>query len=327
MRFNTIDRPPFSFLEKGVPTGFSIDLMNLLAAGLGRSVEYSYAETFPEMLEAVAADQFDGAVANISITSAREAVLDFSQPIFESGLQIMVSGAGSSAGIWRAVFNMDLLLAIMAAFAILFLLGLLMWVFERKKQPYFDRPAKDALFPSFWWALNLVVNGGFEERQPHSVMGRFLAVLMVISSLFIVSIFVANITATLTVEAITGSIDSLDDLDGRKVATTEGSTASGFLDARGISHRTYPSFAALLEAFESADIEAVVFDGPILAYYVAHDGFGQARLLDRVFRSENYGIALPQGSAEREALNRALLDLKESGVYQDLMRKWFGTLD
>jgi polar amino acid transport system substrate-binding protein len=327
MRFNTIERAPFAFSDKGVPAGFSIDLMNLLAAQLGRSVDYTFSDTFPEMLEAVALDQVDGAVANISITSAREAVLDFSQPIFESGLQIMVSGEASGNGVWRAVFNMDLLIAVLVAFAIVFLLGLLMWVFERKKQPYFDRSAKDALFPSFWWALNLVVNGGFEERQPHSFMGRFLAVLMVISSLFIVSIFVANITATLTVEAITGSIDSLDDLDGRRVATTVGSTASSFLEGRGIAHRAYPSLAALLEGFESQEIEAVVFDGPILAHYVSHDGLGQARMLDRVYRSENYGIALPQGSAEREALNRALPDLKESGVYQDLVMKWFGTVD
>jgi len=106
-----------------------------------------------------------------------------------------------------------------------------------------------------------------------------------------------------------------------------GSTASGFLEDRNISHRTYASLAELLEAFEVQEIEAVVFDGPILAYYVHNDGMGNARLLDRVFRSENYGVALPQGSPDREALNRALLGLKESGTYQDLVGKWFGQLD
>ena len=324
LTFNTVERPPFSFQETGEATGFSIDLMKLIAEQLGREVQFTYSDSFPDMLAAVESGSIDGAVANISITSDREAVMDFSQPIFEAGLQIMVSGDGGGPSIWRALFSVDLVLAVLAAFAVLFLLGLLMWLFERGKQPYFDRPAKQALFPSFWWALNLVVNGGFEERMPQSVVGRFLGVLMVISSLFIVSIFVANITATLTLEAITGSIQSLDDLEGRKVATTEGSTASSFLAGRDIPHRTYESYAALIEAFEGDDLDAVIFDGPILAHYVNTSTQGDARLIERVFRPENYGIALPQGSELRESINRALLDLNESGRYNELVVRWFG---
>ena len=100
------------------------------------------------------------------------------------------------------------------------LAGMLMWVFERNRQLYFRRPLRDALFPAFWWALNLVVNGGFEERMPQSRFGRFFAVLLVVSSLFVVSVFVAQITATLTVAAISENVDSLNDLEDRRTATT-----------------------------------------------------------------------------------------------------------
>jgi len=327
MVFETIERPPFSFLDEGKPAGFSIDLMNRVAQELGRGVRFQYSDNFPEMLSSVEAGTVDGAIANISITSAREEVMDFSQPIFKSGLQIMVTDEGGGSSIIRAVFSAKLMLAVLAAFAILFLLGLLMWLFERRKQDYFDKPAKEALFPSFWWALNLVVNGGFEERLPRSMMGRLLGVLMVISSLFVVSIFVANITASLTIEAISGSIGSVSDLNGRNVATTSGSTSSAFLDSRGVTHNTYASFSDLIAAFEDGILEAVVFDGPLLAFYVANDGAGTARLLAREYRPENYGIALPQGSAMREPINRALLGLTEAGVYRDLVEKWFGTSD
>ncbi|MCG6901363.1 MAG: transporter substrate-binding domain-containing protein [Rhodobacter sp.] len=322
--FNTIERPPFSMQENGQASGFSIDLMRAIAGTLHRDIQFTYVDNFTQMLGSVEAGTVDGAIANISITAARESVLDFSQPIFEGGLQIMVSGDAGSGGIWRAIFSLDLLMAILAAFAVLFVLGLLMWLFERRKQPYFDRPFDEALFPSFWWALNLVVNGGFEERLPKSPMGRLLGVLMVISSLFIVSIFVANITASLTVDAITGSIQSLDDLEGRRVATTTGSTAADFLAARDIAFRDFGSFAELLNAFEEGGLDAVVFDGPILAFYVANKSIGDARLIDRIFRPENYGIALPQGSPLREPINRALLELNESGGYRDLADKWFG---
>ena len=324
LEFNTVERPPFSFQNKGEPTGFSIDLMKAVAQDIGRDMRFTYVDNFAAMLGNVEAERVDGAIANISITADREAIIDFSQPFFESGLQIMVSGTATEPSIWRVILRWDLLVAIVVAFGVLFALGFLMWLAERGKQEYFDRPAGEALFPSFWWALNLVVNGGFEERMPRSAIGRLLGVLMVVSSLFIVSIFVANITASLTVEAISGSIQSLEDLDGRKVATTTGSTSSRLLADRSIPHLTLDTFADLIVAFEHGEIDAVVFDGPILAYYVKTRGQGRARLIDREFRRENYGIALPQGSQLREPINRAILRLKETGAYQDLVARWFG---
>jgi len=327
LEFNTVERPPFSFLEGGVPSGFSIDLMTELASNLGREVRFTYVDNFADMLDAVEAGTVDGAIANISITADREEVVDFSQPIFESGLQIMVSGSATEASIWNAIFRWDLLFAVLAAFGVLFVLGMLMWLAERGKEPYFNRTAREALFPSFWWALHLVVNGGFEERVPRTVFGRLLGMIMVISSLFIVSIFVANITASLTVEAITGSIQTVDDLNGRKVATTTGSTSSTLLSDRGVAHRTLGSYAELIRSFEDGELDAVVFDGPILAHYVATEARVEARLIDRVFRPENYGIALSQGSALREPINRALLRLNETGAYRDLVERWFGPRD
>lgn len=325
--FASVERPPFSYLKNGEPTGFSIDLMRELAERLGREVKFTYVDSFSDMLAAVEAGEVDGAIANISITADREAVIDFSQPYFESGLRIMVSGAATEPSIWRVILRWDLLVAVVAAFAVLFGMGILMWLVERRKQPYFDRPAGAAMFPSFWWALNLVVNGGFEERVPQSVIGRLLAVIMVVSSLFIVSIFVANITASLTIDAITGSIQSLDDLDGRKVATTSGSTASVLLAERDVQHQALATYAEVIEAFEAGTVEAVVFDGPILAYYVKTGGAGRARLIEREFRPENYGIALPQGSQLREPVNRAILRLKETGAYQAMVTRWFGARD
>ena len=41
---------------------------------------------------------------------------------------------------------------------------------------------------------------------------------MVISSLFVVSLFVARITAVMTVDALNGSVNSVSDLYGKRVA-------------------------------------------------------------------------------------------------------------
>lgn len=325
LTFATVDRPPFSEETPQGFNGFSIELMQAIAEKMGRSVSFRRVEHFPELFAALDSGQVDGAIANISITAQRETAMDFSHPIFEGGLQIMVPlDRGVGGGLLGALFSRDILIALLVAAALLFGGGMLMWAFERRHQPYFDRPARQVMFPAFWWALNLVVNGGFEERVPQSRGGRVFAVLLVVSSLFVVSVFVARITAAMTVEAISGNIESLADLDGRRVASTSGSTASAFLDARGIGHRQYDTLPALLGDFEQGHLDAVVFDGPILAWYVRHDGAAFGRLVPRNFKPENYGIALPSGSPLTEEINRALLSLRESGRYDALRTRYFG---
>ncbi len=325
LRIGTVTRAPFSIVEGGRDGGFSIELMNALGADLGRDLTFQRFDTFSEMLEAARTGQVDAAIANISVTAERERMMDFSQPIFESGLRIMVRPSGqSSVSMLRLLFSTELLLALALAFVGLFLGGMFMWWLERRAQPYFDRPARDALFPSFWWALNLVVNGGFEERMPQTRTGRLFAVFLVISSLFIVSVFVARITAAMTVDAIQSNIQDLSDLYGKQVATIESSTAAAYLQDRGISYRGYQDLGSMFTDFQDDLLDAVVFDSPILAYYVLQSN-GSAQLAGADFKRENYAIALQSDSPLAEQFNRSLLRLREDGTYATIYRKWFGS--
>lgn len=320
----TVTREPFSMQAGGADTGFSIDLWNELAAQLDLNTTFVRMNSFAEMFDAVRTGAADGAIANISITAAREETMDFTQPIFESGLQIMVPNEGQNFSVFSALFTREILSAIVIAIVMLFGGGMLMWVFERKSSEYFRRPLKDAAFPAFWWALNLVVNGGFEERVPQSRAGRGFAVALVVASLFVVSVFVATVTAAMTVNALKSSINSLSDLDGKRVGTIGGSTAAAFMENRAFAYIPIESLDEMFTAFEAGDIDAVVFDAPILAYYVRTRGARTARLVDRTFKRENYGIALPTGSPLREPLNQSLLRLRESGRYDRLRGDWFG---
>lgn len=322
----TVTRPPFSYVEDGAQTGFSMDLLAALAEALSWDYEIQRKDGFGDMLMAVQDGSADLAIANISITATRETQMDFSQPIFEAGLQIMVpSEAARTPSLLHALLSVELFVAIGLAFAILLGGGMLMWIFERRAQPYFDRKLDEAWFPSFWWALNLVVNGGFEERMPRTPFGRMLGVILVVSSLFIVSVFTARITSVMTVDAITGNVNSINDLYGKQVGTISDSTAANFLIRREIEFAGYGDLDTLLAAFNAKDLDAVVFDAPILSYYASHEGRRTASMTGGVFMRENYGIAFPTGSPLVEDVNQALLALREDGTYDEIYRKWFGS--
>jgi polar amino acid transport system substrate-binding protein len=82
--------PPFVFEEDGKLTGFSIDLWRSIAADLMLESEFSIHRSVQELLSNVESEKSDAGVAAISITAERSKSLDFSQPMFDSGLQILV---------------------------------------------------------------------------------------------------------------------------------------------------------------------------------------------------------------------------------------------
>ena len=95
LKVGTVHREPFVFLQKNkITDGFSIELWKEIADRNGYVFNWQLEEKFPELLEKVERAQVDLAIANISITSGREKVMDFSQPIYDSGLQILVPKGG-----------------------------------------------------------------------------------------------------------------------------------------------------------------------------------------------------------------------------------------
>lgn len=320
----TIERRPFSIITGKKYSGFSIDLWNAVASELGQRTEFITSPTFIGMLDAVKNGTADAAIANISITASREEVIDFSHPIFDSGLQIMMRVNGASSGVLSALFTWEMFGWMALGGLVLFIAATLMWFFERRTQPYFQYEYREGIWRSFWWALNVVVNGGFEERIPNSWPGRLFAVLLVISSLFVVSIFVAKITATITVGELRSSIQSLSDLYGKRVGTTAGSTSAAYLEANSIRFKTFSDINSLFLALEKEKLDAVVHDAPILAYYAQTRGKGVVITVGKIFHKEKYGIALKQGSPLAEPVNLSLLRLRENGTYQALIDKWFG---
>src|SRR5215470_8235993 len=89
--------PPVVVDQNGTLTGFSIDLWNKIAEHLQLKVRYEVAPDVRALLDEVRDGKADVGVAAISITSAREAAYDFSHPILNAGLQIMVRGKGQDA--------------------------------------------------------------------------------------------------------------------------------------------------------------------------------------------------------------------------------------
>src|SRR5258708_3885616 len=76
---------PFAFEKDGRLTGFSIELWQELARRTGLEYDMQTVGTPGQMIDALKNNQADVAISALSITSEREAAIDFTQPFYESG--------------------------------------------------------------------------------------------------------------------------------------------------------------------------------------------------------------------------------------------------
>lgn len=86
-----------------------------------------------------------------------------------------------------------------------------------------------------------------------------------------------------------------------------------------------PNLADAFLALQAGRVDAVFYDYPTLAYYVATDGRGKVELLsDRAGDQIPCGFAFPKGSKLVSGVNEALGKLRADGRYDAFYKKWFG---
>lgn len=325
---STIDRPPFSFHnDQGEFTGFSIDLWNEIANRIGAETKWVEHQQFSGMVNSATAGETDLAISNISITSAREKNADFSQPIFASGMAIAVK-QGRSRNIMQLIWDSGMLLFLLGALLLVFIVANVIWFFERNiedaRHDYFRDDYFGGVWDAFWWAFVIMTMGGFEKEVPHRIFNRLLAMFWIVVSLFFISTLTAKITTALTVAELKTDIEGYQDLPGKRVGVTASSSHARFLSDKHIAFVAYPTLNEMYQALQMGKLDAIVADFPILSYFASHAGADWIMLAGEPFNAENYGILLPDDSNHVEAINNALLKIREEGVYDQIYGKYFG---
>jgi ABC-type amino acid transport substrate-binding protein len=325
---------PFSFEQDGRRVGFAMELWDQVAREAGleydSKTDVQTAPTAAAMIDTVKGKTADVGVGALSVTAAREEVIDFSQPFYEAGLQVLVAGGGggilsSIKQLLGSLFNFQLIGMFLLLVATMLGVSYLVWRFEH---PTYDEtyPKERAkgVWEAFWWTICTLLVGGAENKPISGVGGRLVAIAWMLLSIVLVSLLTASFTTTLTVNQLQGDINGPGDLPGREVATIKGSTSEKWLTDKAAKVQTFDTVDDCVAALKSGKVKAVVYDAPMLQYAANKSGDDKLQLVGPVFDRQNYAFALQDGSPLRERVNRALLSLTEKGVGTELRKKWFG---
>ncbi len=317
--------------EDGKPTGFSIDLWEALARHMNRPFRWQMLPDLKTLLDDISAGRGDVAIAAVTITADRERRMDFSHPFFRSGLQIMVRD--EPAGLLRQAHDVltrlassgSLRLAMAFLLIIVVVAAHFIWLAERRRNEDFHKGYLRGIWDGVYWTLVTISTVGYGDKCPRTQAGRSITLVLIIVGYMAYAWFTASIAAALTVNELQASITGPGDLAGRKVATVARSTSEKFLRRLpGVEIVSLPRIERAYALLEQGEVDAVVYDFPALRQYAMTGGRGKVRVVGPVFQREPYGIVFPNGSALREPVNRALLDMMESGEYDRIYAKWFG---
>jgi len=323
----TKEAPPFSMKDRdGRWTGISIDLWRQIATELNLNYEFRELDQY-DLLEGLTNGSLDVVVTELTITPERLDRFDFTYPFYTTGLGIAVPFREKHVliSIIKQLFSSTVLGILIIIFSVLLIVGIVVWLFERKLNPeHFGGNTIQGIGSGFWFSAVTMTTVGYGDKLPKTIGGRIVALIWIFSGIILVSIFIATITSMLTVNQLETSVRGIEDLKKALVGTMPYTTSESFLKNSLISFKTYKSIEEGLEALINGEIKAFVYDAPELRYRIKQRFQGKLDVLPHTYSQENYGIALVNDSPLRKSMNRVLLQKIRHQEWQETLNHYLG---
>ncbi len=323
--------PPFVIYENRAYSGFEVALVRLIGARLGMQVEIYAVDTVAKQIDDITRGVARLGLGGVVITGPREEVVDFSLPVLDTGLTVMTP-TDASEGIGdrilaflRAIASSDLpWLLIVFGVAVLVAAHLIWWL-ERHHNPDFAVPYRRGIWDSFYWSVVTMSTVGYGDKVARGGLGRVFALVWIALGTLVFASFTAAIASSLAVNELRGEISGPADLPGHRVAAVSGSTGETYMVALGVGPVLVEEIDEAYDLLAVGDVEAIVFDAPVLRFHAAREGAGAVATVGPLFEKVQYGMMLGEEDTDlRERINLVLLELIESGVYRQVHDRWFG---
>ena len=289
----------------------------------------------------------DMAIADFTMTSARQGAVDFTLPFMNLGISILFKkpeDAPPDLFSFLKPFSLEVWVYMATAF-----LGvsLLLYVISRLS-PYewvSGHPCEDdpdelenqfSLGNCLWFTVGSLMQQG-SDLAPRALSTRTLASIWWFFTLIMISSYTANLAAFLTVSRMASPIENAEDLAKQTTiqygCKSDGSTFNFFKTS---NHSTYERMWSAMESIRptvfvnsnTQGIERVkkgnyayLAESTSIEYEIQRncDLMQIGGLLDQ----KGYGIATPPDSPYRGLLSEAILHLQESGRLAELKNKWW----
>ncbi|KAL9145100.1 hypothetical protein ABFS82_13G017500 [Erythranthe guttata] len=333
-----ISYPEFVTKDKGPmgAKGYCIDVFEAAVALLAYPVPHQYIlygdglrnPSYNDLVNDVAQNKYDASVGDVTITTNRTRIVDFTQPYMESGLVVVAPVKQSKSSPWA--FLMPFTWQMWGVTGIFFLLvGAVVWILEHRTNTEFRGSPRQQLITIFWFSFSTMF---FSHRENTvSTLGRSVLILWLFVVLIINSSYTASLTSILTVQQLSSRIQGIDTLisSSDPIGIQDGSFAYRYLinelNVAESRLRILKSQDEYLQALEQGPsgggVAAIVDELPYVELFLASTKCSYSTV-GREFTKTGWGFAFQRDSPLSIDLSTAILQLSENGELQRIHDKW-----
>ena len=315
--------PPFVIEEGDDFSGLSIRSWEMVNGELEADYEYRVYNSLAELLKAIENAEVDFSINPITVTDQRMLVMDFSQPYFISHTAVAKK---SGSKIWTYITNIlswKFLSAILILVGVIFIFGFFVWLFERKKNEEQFGGGLKGLFQGFWWSAVTMTTVGYGDKAPLTLGGRVIGFVWMFMAIIMISSLTAGIASSLTMQNMNDEIRSIGDLGNFEVTTVESSSALELLDQYNVESQTVSNAEEGLEQLLNEETELLVYDQPILNYYIEQKELGdELELVPRTLKKDYYSYSFPTDSELIKVIDPILIGTLKTMAWNNLVKDY-----
>lgn len=173
-----------------------------------------------------------------------------------------------------------------------------------------------------YWAIVTASTVGYGDKAAVKIPGRILTGILILISLPMFGLFTA--AALEAINSDTAKVSSPAEING-KIAVVFGSTGQTYAVKNKLNFRTYDSLQLAMDAMSKKKVSAILYDRPTLNWWANHNE--QYEVSPNTFDQEYLAFAFNEKDILlKEKIDRALLQLKESGEMGRLQAIYFGEI-
>ncbi|XP_032308070.1 glutamate receptor ionotropic, kainate 2 isoform X3 [Drosophila ananassae] len=303
------------------------------------------------MVSQLMKNKADLAVGSMTITYARESVIDFTKPFMNLGISILFKVPATEPTRLFSFMNplaIEIWLYVIIAY---FLVSICIYIVGRLSPTewrcihpcnldHITVGNQFCLSDSFWFTIETLMQQS-PDIFPRAIATRIISSIWGFFSIIIVASYTANLAAFLTTERMINPIENADDLASQTEISygslDSGSTMTFFRDSmietykkmwRNMDNKKPSVFTTTYEdgiKRVNQGNYAFLMESTMLDYIIQRDC--NLTQIGGLLDTKGYGIATPKGSPWRDKISLAILELQEKGEIQILYDKWWKNSD
>ncbi|WP_026450209.1 transporter substrate-binding domain-containing protein [Aequorivita capsosiphonis] len=305
--------------------GIVIDIWKEIAFGINRNYNLIEYKSVADGIKAIDNKELDILIGPITINSSRAALVNFSQPYYNTELAILAPVVKTSFwGKIKPFMSTTFLYAVIGLLFILTFVGFLFWAVEGRKYPEeYGQGVVKGTASGVWLAVVTMTTVGYGDLAPRSAAGRFILGAWMITSLILATSFVAGIATTFSKSTSDDkTITGLTHLENKKVAVPNYKKIIDKVRDVGGSPVAVGDVSEGYQMLLDKKVDAVIYDAIPLEYIFEDDKKDDFVLSKKRIEPQYYGFLFPIGSDLKRKVDLQIINLQENQEITHIVEDW-----